>query len=223
MSDPRMKRKSRRHTRASRADIAIVVAGLVAAFGSSVAAYRVVGPYGDGPINVGLYRAQDPETGELFVYRDVRNSDGTVLRYMFDDESRKLKQIQVMRMVGGRLETVGLHMGEAGLTRLDAGGQTVERDSTPGGAKVGFSLRGNGVVDAWEYRDAKGQLVKIEVSRSQDGRVDRWEYYQDDQLSRVEIDENRDGRVDHWLNYEAGILVKESWDRDGDGRPDPGK
>jgi len=218
-----MRRKSRRHPRASRVDIAIVVVGLVAAAASSVAAYRVVGPYGDGPINVGLYRSEDSQTAEQLVYRDVRNPDGTVMRYLFDDATRKLMQIQIRRVVGGKVEIVGLHMGEGGLTRLDAAGGSVERDGKSGGAKLGFSLRHDGVIDAWEYRDAQGQLTRIEVSRRQDGRIDRWEYYENDQLARVEEDENHDGRVDHWLNYEAGILVKEAWDRDGDGRPDPGK
>jgi hypothetical protein len=223
MSHIRMRPKSRSHSRASRADITIFVIGLIVSAGAGVAAYRSVGPYANSAINVGLYRTQDPETGKQLVYRDVRNADGTVMRYLFDDDSRKLMQVQVMRTVDGKLVTVNVHMGEHGLTRLDAGGQTVEIDPKTGGAKRGFSLRGDGVIDAWEYRDAKGQLVKIEVSRRQDGHVDRWEYYEDDQLARVEQDENLDGRVDHWLNYEAGILVKESWDRDGDGKPDPGR
>lgn len=223
MSDHGRRRPSQQSLRASVTDIAIVAVGLAAALGSSVAAYHVVGPYGDGPLNVGVYRAQDPDTGEQFVYRDVRNADGTVLRYLFEDSSRKLTQVLVMRSVNGKLETVGLHMGSTGLTRVDVGGHSVEGDAKAGFVKVGFSLRGNGVIDAWEYRDAKGQLLKIEVSRSQDGRIDRWEYYKDEQLARVEADENRDGRIDHWLNYESGILVKEAWDRDGDGRPDPGR
>jgi hypothetical protein len=215
-------RRSPAGVRASRTDLAILIAGLVASASSGVVAYRIVGPYGDGPINVGLYRTQDPETGEQFVYREVRKDDGTLMRYLFDDDSRRLKQIQVIRIVDGKPVVVGLHVSDGGLTRLDAGGETMEREQA-GGVKRGFSFRGNGVIDAWEYRDAKGQLVKIEVSRHQDGHVDRWEYYQEDQLARVEEDENRDGRVDHWLNYEVGILVKEAWDRDGDGKPDPGR
>lgn len=201
----------------------IVLVGLVLAAASSVVAYRVVGPYGDGPINVGLYRAQDPETGVQLVYRDVSKDDGTVMRYLFLDSSRALKQIQVRRQVGGKWEAVTVHMGTGGVTRLDAGGRSVARDGKDGGTRVGFSLRGNGVIDAWEFRDAKGQLVKIEVARRQDGAVDRWEYYDNDQLARVEEDDNRDGKPDRWLTYEAGILVGEARDRDGDGRPDPGR
>lgn len=206
----------------ARADIALFVAGLVGATGSSLAAYRIVGPYGDGPMDMGLYRAEDSDTGRSQIYREVSKPDGTVLRYVFDEHSRQLSEILVMRVVNGKRETAGIHMGKDGLTRLDVGGQTLARDSKTGIAKVGFSLRGNGVIDAWEFRDPRGLLLKIEVSRRQDGKVDRWEYYKDDQLERVEQDEDNNGRVDHWLNYEAGILVKESRDIDGDGRPDPG-
>ncbi len=197
--------------------------GLVTAAVSSVVAYRVVGPYGDGPLTVGLYLTQDPVTGKQQVYRDVRQPDGTVLRYFFDVGNRTLQQIQVRRTVNGKVEVVGLQMGAGGLTRLDLGDHTVERDAAGGGVKVGFSLRGNAIIDAWEFRDAAGALLKIEVSGRQDGTIDRWEFYMADQLARVEEDSNRDGKVDRWLTYEAGILVGEARDRDGDGRPDPGR
>lgn len=219
MSEHHGVRVRRRKTSATKVDLVIVIAGLVMAAASSVLAYRAVGPFGDGPLTAGLRRTQDPETGAQLVYRDVPKADGTVLRYLFHDSNRRLSQIQVRRVVDGKLEIVGLHVGANGVTRIDAGGGTLERDPG-GGARIGFSLRGNGVIDAWEYRDAAGALVKIAVSRRQDGVVDRWEYYEADQLARVEEDENRDGRPDRWLTYQAGILVSESRDRNGDGRPD---
>jgi len=103
-------RKPTRGTKASKIDAAIFIVGLVAASGSSVAAYRLIGPYGDGPINVRLYRSQDPETGEQFVYREVVNDSGTILRYLFDDVTRKLMQVQVLRLVDGKPQSVDLHM-----------------------------------------------------------------------------------------------------------------
>lgn len=223
MPDHSARLRSRRPVRAATTEFALVVAGLIAAVASGVIAYRAVGPYADGPINVGLYRTQDPETGTPLVYRQVRQTDGALRRYLFDDGSRTLKQIQVIRMIDGKVETVGLHMGDDGLRRVDAGGHTVERDATSGISKVGFSVRNNNVIDAWAYRDVEGRLMKIEVSRRQDGQIDRWEYYEDDQLGRVEEDDNRDGKPDRWLTFEAGILVSEARDRDGDGKPDPGR
>jgi len=86
--------------------------------------------------------------------------------------------------------------------------------------KSGFSLAGDGIVDAWAYRDDKGQLLRIEVSKRRDGKVDRWEYYDKGQLARVEEDTDHNGRVDRWATYDAGILMSTVVDANGDGRPD---
>jgi hypothetical protein len=86
--------------------------------------------------------------------------------------------------------------------------------------KAGFSLAGDGIVDAWAYRDEKGQVRKIEVSTRRDGSIDRWEHYEKGQLARVEQDTDRNGRVDRWSTYDAGILIGTVVDADGDGRPD---
>lgn len=188
----------------SKIDTAILVAGVMCAAASGVAAYRSVGPYADGPLNVGLYRAQDPETGRQLVYQQLKFDDGARLVYFYDDATRTLTE---RRLVGA----------DGTVHVLFRAG-----DPVPLG-RAGFSLRDNGITDAWEYRDAQGRLHKIEISRKQNGRVDRWEYYENDQLSRVEEDEDGDGRVDRWLTYEAGILVREAVDRNGDGRPDPGR
>lgn len=203
--------------------MAIFAAGLITAAGASVVAYRLVGPYGDGPLDVGLYRTEDPETGRQLVYRDVPRPDGATLRYLFDDATRALTRVAVLQSVNGKLQEIGLRIDKGVLTQVEADGQTVATDAASGGMKVGFSLRGDGVIDAWQFRDPKGVLLKIEVSRHQDGKVDRWEYYENDQLARVELDDNRDGRVEHWQTYDAGILIAEAWDRDGDGKPDPGR
>lgn len=206
-------RRSARRSSVSRGDVAIVTAGIMMAAAVGVVTYQKVGPYGDGPINVGLYRAEDPDTGAQFVYRKLRMQDGE-LRYLFDDATRSLREVRTVRR--GQPDTV------RAVTRPTvAPVHTITRDAANGGLKIGFSLRGNGVVDAWEYRDAKGQIQRIEVSRRQNGVIDRWEYYENNQLARVEEDEDRNGRIDRWLTFDAGILVKEARDRDGDGRPDP--
>ena len=219
-----MSNRTRRRTTvppltASWVETVILTAGLVAAAASGVAAYRAVGPYADGPLNAGLYRMEEPETGRQLVYREVRSADGVVRRYLFDNASRTLTEIRVIR-AGGETPDVRVHMNNGVLEGVTGPGRSFERDPKTGVARVGFSLRGNGVVDAWEYRDANGTLQKIEVSRRQNGVVDRWEYYKDDQLARVEEDDTGDGRVDRWLTYDAGILIQEARDRNGDGRPD---
>lgn len=87
--------------------------------------------------------------------------------------------------------------------------------------RVGFSLAGDGTVDAWAFHDAQGRTVRVEVSTRRDGVVDRWEHYDDGVLSRVEADSDRDGRVDTWSTYRDGVLTTTATDADGDGSPDP--
>jgi hypothetical protein len=189
--------------------------GVMCASYSGVAAYRAVGPYGDGPLNVRLYRAEDRQTGQRLVYRTVRTAEGASLLYFFDDATRTLVEI---RMVKDGASEVRFRRGLDGTSEVTAGGRSLAWGGTL--TKVGFSFRGNGVVDAWAYRDAKGVLHRIEISGQQNGKIDRWEYYAGEQLARVEEDEDRDGRVDRWQTYQEGVLVQETRDRDGDGRPD---
>lgn len=87
--------------------------------------------------------------------------------------------------------------------------------------KVGFSLAGDGVEDAWVFHDALGEVLRVEVSTARDGTVDRWEHYAGGALVRVEADTNGDRRPDRWETYDRGIFVSASSDGDGDGFPDP--
>lgn len=212
----REKRRQAASLSGSKVELAILIVGLIGASVAGVAAYRVVGPYGDGPINVGLYRAQDAQTGRQLLYRDVATGDGARLRYFFDDETRKLMEVRAV--VDGQAGEISFRPGADTGGELAVGGRSVAWDSK-GLTKIGFSLRGNGVTDAWEFRDAKGQLHKIEISMQQNGVVDRWEFYENDQLARAEEDQDHDGRADRWLSYEMGILTKEAFDHDRDGRP----
>lgn len=221
------RRTRRTRQRVSRVDVAIFVSGLVFAVAAGVIAYRIVGPYGDGPLNVGLYRMKDPETGRQLLYREVRAADGKVARFIWDEGRRTLREVRMNFDIGGRRESLGMHYQDGKLAGIDRDndqdGKPDVRDyyNDPSGlSKMGFSLAGNGVIDAWQYRDKKGALQKIEVSRRQNGVVDRWEYYENRQLSKVEEDGNYDGRADRWLTYEAGILMEEQEDRNGDGKPD---
>jgi len=190
-------------------DLAIFALGLIAAASAGVFAYRVAGPYANGFLNFGVDRATDPRTHRAVLVRNVVRADGFTIRYFFDTGSRQLSGTRVLAPGAAGPEDIVPPAPEELTNQL----------TKPGGGK-GFSLAGNGVIDAWEYLDAIGRPARIEISRRQDGRIDRWEFYKDGQLSRVEEDNDHDGRVDHWLNYDAGILVKEAVDRDGDGLPD---
>ena len=87
--------------------------------------------------------------------------------------------------------------------------------------RVGFSLTGDEIVDAWAFLDEQGRINRVEVSTLRDGVVDRWEHYRGGVLARVEIDADRNGRVDQWSTYRRGILSTTVSDTDGDGFPDP--
>jgi len=189
-------------------DLGIFLVGVVAAASAAVFAYRTAGPYAHGFLNFGVDRTFDLQNRPVLV-RNVKRPDGSTIRYFFDIGTRQLTGTRVLAPGADKPEDMVPPPAE----------ELASRATKPGGGK-GFSLAGNGVIDAWQYLDASGRPERIEVSRRQDGRIDRWEFYKDGQLSRVEEDNDHDGRVDHWLNYDAGILVKEAVDRDGDGKPD---
>jgi hypothetical protein len=103
----------------------------------------------------------------------------------------------------------------------------------------------NGMVDTVSYMDGT-TLIRIEVDKDEDGRVERWEHYgperrlekvgfsrandgkedawsfngPDGSVVRVEISTERDGRVTRTEHYQNGVLTDAEEDDDRDGRPD---
>jgi hypothetical protein len=87
--------------------------------------------------------------------------------------------------------------------------------------KVGFSRGDNGKPDAWAYAGPDGKVARIDVSYSSDEKkIDRWEFYENDVLLRSEEDTNGDGRADKWETYVDGGVKTAAFDDDKDGRPD---
>ncbi|MFH1269032.1 MAG: hypothetical protein ABIK89_25175 [Planctomycetota bacterium] len=207
----------------SKLEVIIFSGGLVASVVAGVAAYRIVGLYGDGPFASGYHRTRDPETGRSMLVHETRTSAGVVRRVI---DGRTLSELG-LDIDADSVEHTRVHVQGTEVTRVDRdldGDGHIDRweyyDAAQRLVKGGFSLAGDGVLDAWAYRNDDGQITKIEVSTRRDGTIDRWEYYENDQLARVEEDTDRDGRVDRWLNYEDGILMKTEIDADKDGRPD---
>ena len=195
---------------------------------AGVTAYRAVGPYGDGPFGAGYRRLVGPE-GAALVHET--RLGGQTVRTVIDERTRGMSALQIDTDGDGVFDTHA-HVEASGQIRverdIDADGNVDRweyyddaRDLARGRmAKVGFSLPGDGVVDAWAFHDADGQVARVEVSTARDGNVDRWEHYAGGDLMRVETDRDRDGRVDAWSVYENGILRESLTDSDGDGRPD---
>jgi hypothetical protein len=108
-----------------------------------------------------------------------------------------------------------------------------------------YDADGNGKIDTVSYMDG-ARVVKIEIDKDEDGKVDRWEYYGRDQkiekigfsragdgkedawsyadadgtVVRVEISTHRDGKVSRIEHYAQNKLVSAEEDADGDGKPD---
>jgi hypothetical protein len=67
----------------------------------------------------------------------------------------------------------------------------------------------NGKTDGIGYMDGT-RILRIELDKDEDGKVERWEYYGADQkLEKVGISGANDGAVDHWAYRAAdGTLLK---------------
>jgi hypothetical protein len=67
---------------------------------------------------------------------------------------------------------------------------------------------------------ADNTIDRIERATRHDGRVSRWEHFENGLLTRVEEDTDADGKVDKWETYTAGALSMMALDSHGRGTPD---
>lgn len=199
--------------------------GVVGAVAAGHLAYRAIGPYGDGPFGAGFRRVPDVSTGRhILVYEfrttsspvqavvDERTGRFTELRH--DSDGNGLTDQRLHVEADGRLRAEHDFDGDGVVDRwiyyVDLG--ALERDEVD---RIGFSTAQDSVVDAWHVHGPDGPTGRVEVSTGRDGRVDRWEHYEDGLLTRVEEDADGDGRVDAWWTYDGGILTASSSDRLG--------
>jgi hypothetical protein len=79
----------------------------------------------------------------------------------------------------------------------------------------------DGRVDRWEYFGADGRLEKSGISRADNGVADAWAYAgSDGTTERLEISLKHNKRIDRWEHYEGGIIARAEEDSTGDGKPD---
>ena len=209
----------------------LLVAGILLSVAAGVTAYRTVGPYGDGPFGAGFRRIPGASPAETVLVHDSRTGPNLV-RALIDEATGRVRELRVAPQ-HDFANALRVELDEQQGARiphdLDGDGVTdrwdyyadVRHIGSGDIERVGFSLAGDGIVDAWAFHDGRGRTVRVEVSTRRDGVVDRWEHYDDGLLSRVEADSDRDGRVDTWSTYRDGVLVTAVTDVDGDGIPDP--
>ena len=206
-----------------------LVAGLLLSVLSGVAAYRGIGPYGDGPFGAGFRRIPADSAGRSILVHDS-GSGADAVRAVIDERTGRVVELRIVS--GDPGSTTHLHLDDRGGVRIprdvDGDGiadrwdywEDVRRIGSGVADKVGFSLAGDEIVDAWVFHDELGQVSRVEVSTARDGIVDRWEHYSGEELVRVETDTDQDGRIDSWSTYRNGILSTTRSDADGDGIPD---
>lgn len=80
----------------------------------------------------------------------------------------------------------------------------------------------DGRVDRWEYYDETGSLAKVGFSRRENGQPDAWAYSgPDGTVARVESSSSGDEtRIDRREFYERGTMVRAELDSNADGRTD---
>jgi hypothetical protein len=150
------------------------------------------------------------------------DADSGRLRRLEFDALRNGRNNAVGIMDGTRIERIELDLDEDGLVdRWDfyRDGRRLDR--------VGFSQLKDGIMDAQAFYDAAGGVDRIEISTRRDGEFDRVEFYEDGRLVRGEIDRDGDGRVDAWETYRANpgarageppfALASVAFDDSGDG------
>lgn len=128
----------------------------------------------------------------------------------YDPETRKLERVTFDRNGDGRVDAT---------TFMD-GALVIQAE---------LDENFDGTIDRREYYGrrpgagtgaATAVLERAEVSTTADGRITRWERYENGLLRHVEEDTDEDGRVDKWETWEDGSLSIVALDTTGTGRPD---
>jgi hypothetical protein len=71
------------------------------------------------------------------------------------------------------------------------------------------------------YDPATGKLTQLTYDANRNGRVDTWTSMEGARPLRSRIDRNEDGKIDRWEYYDdSGVLVKVGFSRKDDGEPD---
>jgi len=136
--------------------------------------------------------AYDAFSGQLIQLSADQNNDGVIDQWTYLSGNRPLRG-EADTDGDGRIDRWEYFDGNAQLTR------------------VGTSSRNDGVEDTWTYTAVNGER-RVARSNSRDRHVDRRELYRGDALVGVEEDTNGDGRVDKWERYDNAVLREVGFD-----------
>ena len=145
--------------------------------------------------------AYDPKTGVLQLLKYDSNRDGIIDTWRYMDGAL-VTRVEIDRDQDGKIDRWE-HYDRA---------QKLER--------LGLSLAGDGIEDAWTYLGADGVPIRIESSPRRNGRIERVEHYERGLLVRAEEDTDGDGRNDKWETYAAARLTTVAFDTLQRGVPD---
>jgi antitoxin component YwqK of YwqJK toxin-antitoxin module len=87
--------------------------------------------------------------------------------------------------------------------------------------RIEMDLDEDGKIDRWEYYDDKQKVVKVGFSRANDGKEDAWSFTgPDGTIDRIDYSTNRDGKVTRTEHFEKNALTTAEEDTDEDGKID---
>ncbi len=217
---------------AGRIEALVLGVGLAAAVLSGIIAYRTIGPYGDGPFGAGFRRIADPAAAGPTLVREFRVGADRV-RAVVEEETGRIAEWRVSARDAPDSRIAVDPDGAIVVDRDIDGDDVVDRrdfyadlEHLRSGKtlKEGFSLAGDGVIDAWAFRGPDGRIARVEVSTRRDGVIDRWEHYEEGVLVLVETDADGDGIADARSRFVNGILAPPDGElADGPGTPSRGE
>jgi len=174
----------------------------------------------------------DNKTGRLKELTFDSNRNGRIDTWTEMDGSRPIRS-RIDRDEDGKIDRWEYYDKRGALTKVGfsrSGGDAPDAwaYSAPNGRveRVEISSRADETkIDRWEYYDVEGparpdgfgRLLRAEEDSNGDGKKDRWETYENEELRTVEFDENGDGIRDRRLTYKGSQVVLVETEPDASG------
>jgi hypothetical protein len=143
----------------------------------------------------------DKETGKLQLLKYDSKGDGKVDTWSYMDGARVVR-IEIDKNGDGKID------------RWEYYGPDQKLE------KFGVSRANDGQPDAWSYVGPDGAITRIEIATQKNSKAMRTEYYEHNALVRAEEDSDGDGKIDKWETYDDDHLASVAFDTAHRGYPD---